>query len=380
MAEFLNIDGFQVQQHQEELNFILSKAKGKNNYMEIGVFGGGTFNTVSKYVNGKHIAVDLSLTDEVQSKLKKSVKDCTIIIGDTHSYNTLNKVKEALDGELLEVLFIDGDHSAEGVTRDFEMYKQFVAEGGVILFHDIIKSEFHAKRKCFVDKFWNNAPGEKSQVCVSKEWGGVGCIENTKVNWKCFQIYFDKVSKKGLRPIFETYFNKDKEFFFFENKVIADIYGKLDKIDTDYVGTCSWKFSDKIRLDTKLFTELVESTNNNYDVILFPPGKFIHENCIQRNKTFYSPIYQICEIFDKENILPFKTTKDLWTCSYCNYWIAKKEVYKDYCEKVLIPAMKAFKENKLIITEEIFTIKYSASGLRPSSSHWQSLLLKVLSV
>jgi hypothetical protein len=38
-----------------------------------------------------------------------------------------------------------------------------------------------------------------------------------------------------------------------------------------------------------------------------------------------------------------------WTCSYCNYWIAKKEVYKDYVETILIPAMKAFKENKNII-------------------------------
>ena len=145
MPDFLQINGYQVQQHQAELDFIVSKAKGKANYMEIGVFVGGTFNYVSKFVKGKHIAVDLSLTDEVQAKLKKSVKGCDIVIGDTHKYETVKQIEDILDGEFLNVLFIDGDHSAEGVKRDFEMYKHLVSEDGVILFHDIIKSKFHAK-------------------------------------------------------------------------------------------------------------------------------------------------------------------------------------------------------------------------------------------
>jgi predicted O-methyltransferase YrrM len=217
MPNFLSIDGFQVQQHQAELDFIISKAKGRTNYLEIGVYGGGTFNTVSKYVKGKHIAVDLSLTNEVQSKLKKSVKDCHIVIGDTHKYETVKQIEKILDGELLDVLFIDGDHSAEGVKRDFEMYKHLVSDGGVILFHDIIKSAFHAKHGCFVDEFWNDAPDPKEQITVSNEWGGVGCIENHKVDWKCYQIYYDSKSKKGLLPIFTHFDNsKDKTFFFFE--------------------------------------------------------------------------------------------------------------------------------------------------------------------
>ncbi|RPH56645.1 MAG: class I SAM-dependent methyltransferase, partial [Acidobacteria bacterium] len=38
----------------------------------------------------------------------------------------------------LDVLFIDGDHSYEGVRRDFEMYRPLVREGGLIVFHDIV--------------------------------------------------------------------------------------------------------------------------------------------------------------------------------------------------------------------------------------------------
>lgn len=349
MVNFLEIDNFQVQQHREELDFILSKASGKTNYMEIGVYGGGTFNQVSKVTSGKHIVLDIEAKPERDEKLKQSVKNFHSVVGDSHKYETLEQVEKILDGELLEVLFIDGDHTAEGVKRDFEMYKHLVAEGGVILFHDIISSEFHRKHNCFVDVFWSAAPEPKDKLCVSKEWGGVGCIINRKMNWICYQIYYDNASKKGLRPCFKSYFNRDKEFFYFENRVIREIYEKLDKIDADYVGTTSWKFSEKTGIDSKLFPELIEATNCNYDVILFPLKKHLHDDCMQRSKVFFKQIYDLCLIFDKENILPFKMQSDKWTCSYNNYWIAKKSVYKDYCEKILIPAMDAFKNNQAVI-------------------------------
>lgn len=367
--EFLNIDGYQVQQHQKELDFIISKAKGKKNYMEIGIFGGGTFNYVSKFVKGKHIALDMMANKERDEKLKKTVKNCHIVIGNSHSYDTLSKVQDILNGELLDVLFIDGDHSAEGVQQDFEMYKHLVSEKGVILFHDIVKSDFHALHKCFVDQFWDIAPEPKESVCVSDVWGGVGCITNNKVNWECYQIYFNDENKKKLNSIFTPYNNeKDKSFFFFENNVIIDIYKKLDKIDADYVGTCSYQFDKKTKLTEARFKELVEATNNNYDVILFPYKSFTEENCIKRNKKYYTDLYQLSEIIDRKNILPFKITNDKWTCSYCNFWIAKKEVYKDYCKKVLSPIMNLMisdKEIKKYIKNNKFKYKEKDYPLAP---------------
>ena len=38
----------------------------------------------------------------------------------------------------LDVLFIDGDHSLEGVTGDFESYSGLVRPQGVVVFHDIV--------------------------------------------------------------------------------------------------------------------------------------------------------------------------------------------------------------------------------------------------
>jgi len=348
--EFLTIDGYSVQQHKDELDFIVSKATGKKNYMEIGVYNGGTFNHVSKFVKGKHIAVDLQFQPDCVNNIKRTVKNCYTVEGDTHAYSTLEKIKKILGSETVDVLFIDGDHTYEGVKRDYEMYKQFVTDGGVILFHDVLKSKFHHSLNCYVDKFWDEIPQPKESKIVSDVWGGVGCIVNRKVKYELYQIFFNEESKKKLSPLLNPYNNsKDKSFFFFENGVILDIYKKLDKIDADYVGTCSWKLESKCGLKTVELIERIEATNNNYDVIMFPHQKHIHENVVERNRIFYSPIYQLMSLFDEKNILPFKMLKDKWSCSYCNFWIATKKQYKIYCEKTLIPAMEAFKKDKDII-------------------------------
>jgi predicted O-methyltransferase YrrM len=36
----------------------------------------------------------------------------------------------------IDVLFIDGDHSYEGVKKDFELYSTLMSEKGIIIIHD----------------------------------------------------------------------------------------------------------------------------------------------------------------------------------------------------------------------------------------------------
>ena len=43
-----------------------------------------------------------------------------------------------MNGDKLDFLFIDGDHSYEGSKADFLLYKNYVREGGLIAFHDIV--------------------------------------------------------------------------------------------------------------------------------------------------------------------------------------------------------------------------------------------------
>jgi predicted O-methyltransferase YrrM len=56
---------------------------------------------------------------------------------DSHQQSTRRALKRWLNGAEIDLLFIDGDHSYEGVKLDFEMYGPLVRKGGIIAFHDI---------------------------------------------------------------------------------------------------------------------------------------------------------------------------------------------------------------------------------------------------
>jgi predicted O-methyltransferase YrrM len=60
-----------------------------------------------------------------------------LLRADSHDPATLSEVRSLLDGEPLDFLFIDGDHSYDGVRQDFESYSSLVRDGGLIGFHDI---------------------------------------------------------------------------------------------------------------------------------------------------------------------------------------------------------------------------------------------------
>jgi cephalosporin hydroxylase len=60
-----------------------------------------------------------------------------LLRGDSHSSAMFGKLKQILAGRPVDFLFIDGDHTYDGVKRDFELYSPLVARGGMIGFHDI---------------------------------------------------------------------------------------------------------------------------------------------------------------------------------------------------------------------------------------------------
>ena len=60
-----------------------------------------------------------------------------LVRGDSHSASTFAHVQRMLGGRKLDFLFIDGDHSYEGVRSDFEIYKSLMRPGGTVALHDI---------------------------------------------------------------------------------------------------------------------------------------------------------------------------------------------------------------------------------------------------
>jgi cephalosporin hydroxylase len=61
-----------------------------------------------------------------------------LIRADSHAPQTFDQVKSLLNGQTVDFLFIDGDHSLQGVRKDFELFSQFLTDRGLIAFHDIV--------------------------------------------------------------------------------------------------------------------------------------------------------------------------------------------------------------------------------------------------
>jgi cephalosporin hydroxylase len=101
-----------------------------------------------------------------------------VITGDSHNPEIRHQVLRALDGELLDFLFIDGDHSYLGVKADWKDYRSLVRPGGLVAFHDIRDCEHHRIRGCFVHDFWLELEGAKRElVDPDGYWGGIGVLE-----------------------------------------------------------------------------------------------------------------------------------------------------------------------------------------------------------
>lgn len=99
-----------------------------------------------------------------------------MFLGDSASEGAIRCMQECAP---FDVLFIDGDHSLEGVTADFENYSPMVdgPDGGLILLHDIC---YHPDSPTIqVDEFWAKLPGslginKQEIVHPPKHWGGIG--------------------------------------------------------------------------------------------------------------------------------------------------------------------------------------------------------------
>jgi cephalosporin hydroxylase len=115
--------------------------------VEIGVGEGASAYAWQQLLLGKE-NVKLILIDEVIPNRKPyDASFITEIEGKSQLSSTLDEVKQALGGLSVDFLFIDGGHSYEEVSRDFNKYSLFVKPQGYVALHDISTGD--------VKTFWN---------------------------------------------------------------------------------------------------------------------------------------------------------------------------------------------------------------------------------
>jgi predicted O-methyltransferase YrrM len=90
---------------------------------------------------------------------------------DSHQTATVDAVRSLLGGKPIDFLFIDGDHTYEGVSQDFAMYSPLVRPGGVVAFHDIVP---HTDPIYGVARFWNELKDGYRHEEFVYSWSQVG--------------------------------------------------------------------------------------------------------------------------------------------------------------------------------------------------------------
>ena len=130
-----------IQIKEEILGFLEFGIKGKPKIVcEIGAGGSGTSFLLSKMPSvSLVICLDLYIHNRfILRYFSPPDKEIKFIDGSSHDDYVIDRVKSILNGRKINLLFIDGDHSYDGVRQDFLKYRQFVADNGIIAFHDII--------------------------------------------------------------------------------------------------------------------------------------------------------------------------------------------------------------------------------------------------
>ena len=180
-------------QIKSEIKALIEFLQEKNlkNVLEIGTFMGSTLFLFSQIVAEGSIIISVDLPGGTHGggyprwriPIYKSFpllrNKLFLIRKDSHELSTLNKVKKILKHNKLDFLFIDGDHSYNGIKKDFMLYSQLVKENGIIAFHDIV---IHPpKLKCHVNKVWSEIKEKFESIEFVEDWnqgwGGIGVIK-----------------------------------------------------------------------------------------------------------------------------------------------------------------------------------------------------------
>jgi predicted O-methyltransferase YrrM len=189
----ITVESWQIGSEIKEFLRIV-EAERPQAVLEIGTAAGGTLFLLSRVAADDALLVSVDLRRgqfgggypawraPLYRSFAREAQRIELVVGDSHEPRTLQRIHLLLEGRPLDLLFIDGDHTYEGVKQDLADYAPLVRPNGLIAFHDIVPGGpgKHGDPGG-VPAFWQELRAQNAgaaEIVADWEWGscGIGVI------------------------------------------------------------------------------------------------------------------------------------------------------------------------------------------------------------
>ena len=135
--------GYLLQQNPQELAALVAYLKQRPNglgtYVEIGTASGGTLRFLYEELKAERLLSIDNGEHEHAGYQRENLAGIllTRFVGDSHGQEAREALKAWASGEaVVDVAFIDGDHSREGLLQDFHLVRPYLTPNAIVILHD----------------------------------------------------------------------------------------------------------------------------------------------------------------------------------------------------------------------------------------------------
>ncbi len=156
--------GFDGSNPYYNLLYSVAKELQPDFVVELGTCTGGSTSHLAAGTNCKVISIDIEIRPDARERLL-AFDNIELIQGDTQDPAL---VAEIVKHGLIDLLFIDTDHTAEQVTAELALFGPLVRSGGLILFDDI-------RINPGMSAWWDSLEENKLEL-PDMHWTGFGVV------------------------------------------------------------------------------------------------------------------------------------------------------------------------------------------------------------
>ncbi len=169
----------------EESAWLYRAARGQRRIVEIGSYRGKSCVLLalgSADVGGHVIAIDPHRNLGSHDRIAYGPDDHEAFLDATRRYGVADRLtkqtmtsregREVYDGEPIDLLWIDGDHSYEGVKYDLSAWKGLVRAGGIVAVHDY--SHHETVRRAWNEEITPDGRFGTRRIVRSIAWAACG--------------------------------------------------------------------------------------------------------------------------------------------------------------------------------------------------------------